>query len=216
MIERTWEERGKERTIAFIKAPEPARLEDGLIKLFAAMFLQITNLNMISKGIRHRISALVAISGAEFTGVLRNLEQARPRSFAAARISAQQHDEFTEDHAETKEIRSTIDQMTLTPALFRTHVFGRPGNNSRAGPRILAWEGDPEIDQNRLPLPGEDDVARLDVTMDEPRTVHYRKDVGDLGDRLRDLGSPDRPPPHGLPERVTLDQLGYEIGEPFL
>ena len=92
---------------------------------------------------------------------------------------------------------AAIDPMPFATGLFGTHVGGRPGV---AWPlaEVLLPQGQPEIRHERLAARVEQDVAGLDVPMDQPLLVGVVQRLGHRRHQFRRFC-------HGRP--VRLDPL---------
>ncbi len=92
--------------------------------------------------------------------------------------------------AEAEHVGPRVHRVRVA-GLLRGHVPDRAELRAGAGDLVLARQpGQPEVEQLRLPVRGDEDVRRLDVAVDEVEPVRLDERVGDL---VRDLaGERDR------------------------
>ena len=112
--------------------------------------------------------------GARF--VASNLLQQFGLSITPERLATRQ--QFVEHDAQTENVAATIDPMPLASGLFWRHVGGRPGV-LRPLADVLFFECQPEIDDVRLTVVADQNIARLHVTMDESLLVGVMQSVSD-------------------------------------
>ena len=120
--------------------------------------------------------------------------------------------------AEREEIRAGVE--LLAPHLLGRHVGHRADRPPRAGQLMGRLYGghsglelrlllrqlrEPEIQDLRVATRSDEDVRRLDVAMDDPRTVRRVEGVGDL-----DRQAPDSLERHRLPADLVLEGLPFQ------
>ena len=106
--------------------------------------------------------------------------------------------QFVQHHAQAENVAAAIDPVALATGLLGTHVGGRSGV---AWPLadVLLPQGQPEIRHERLAAAVEQDVAGLDVPMDQSLAVGVVQRLGHRRHQFRRFR-------HGGP--VRLDALG--------
>ena len=132
------------------------------------------------------------------------------------RISLKQspaREQFVEHHAQAENVRAAIDPMPFAASLFGAHV-GRSSREAWSLANVPFSQGQPEIRHERLAGFVEQDVARLDVSMDQPLLVGV---VQRLGHRRHQLHGFMQRQPGMLEPRGkvgAVDELGNdEAGE---
>jgi len=116
--------------------------------------------------------------------------------FPPERPSAGQ--QLEKDRAEAIDIRTPIHPMALAISLFGTHVGGRT-RTAFSLAEIFLLQGQPEIDHERLAAAVEQDVAGLDVPVDQPLAVGVVQRLGNRRHQCRRLPKS---------RSVVLDLLG--------
>ena len=117
-----------------------------------------------------------------------------------------------EEHAPEREhVRPRVDEG-LSPRLLRRQVPHRPQHHARGGEvaaPALARAHQAEVDELDLrhPPPHEEDVARLEIAVDEPLAVHHGQRRGQAGAELDALLDAERPLGDPLPQRGPLQPL---------
>ena len=92
--------------------------------------------------------------------------------------------QLVEHHAQAEDVAAAIDPMPFATGLFGTHVGGRPGI-LRSLADVLFSQCQPEIDDVRLAVLADQNVARLDVPMHQSLLVGV---VQGLGHRRHQFG----------------------------
>ena len=151
------------------------------------------------QGSRNLRSELAHVGYRLFDVAPRRLEEAAPPKRNRPGKELEQHD------AERVDVAAPV--RALARSLLGREVLGAPHHRSRLSQRALGHASDAEVGDHR-PLAREQDVRRLDVTMNDAVLVGMRQRRADL-DRELD-GSVDRERP------VTLDQLPQvAVGDVF-
>ena len=91
--------------------------------------------------------------------------------------------QLVEHDAQTEDVAAAIDPMSLATGLFGTHVGRRPGV-LRSFADVLFPECQPEINDVRLAVVADQDVARLHIPMDESLLVGVMQGVSDGRDQF--------------------------------
>ena len=94
------------------------------------------------------------------------------------------HQQLIKDRAEAVDVAAAVHAMPFTPRLFGTHVVGRPDMARTTTTRIVVLERQAEIDEVRLAFGVDQDVARLDVPVDQPLLVGVVERPGQCGHQL--------------------------------
>ena len=76
--------------------------------------------------------------------------------------------------------------------------------------------GDAEVEQLDVPVPGDEDVLRLQVPVDDAALVRSRESLGHLRRPLKGRGQRNGALRQPLPQRLALEQLGDEVGLPVV
>ncbi len=124
---------------------------------------------------------------------------ATPRPLAGQRL--------VQDETQAVDVRGGGRRLAL--GLLRAEVVDRPERRAGDGTLGIGGQpGDPEVGDHRPPIAGEQDVARLDVAMDDPADVgdtecpgHVEADLCGLGRREATTSAKARG------EILALDQL---------
>src|SRR6478672_2175477 len=85
--------------------------------------------------------------------------------------------QFVADYPQAEDVAAAIDTMPLATGLLWTHVSGRAGVH-RPLADVLFLECQPEVSDIRLATGVQQDVARLDVPVDESLAVSIVQRLG--------------------------------------
>ena len=133
--------------------------------------------------------------------VVAYLPQQLQRVIRPERHPACQH--LVEDDAETVDVGPAIDAVGGAGGLLGRHVVGSAGDESLLfAPRLHFVESEPEVDQHRFAVGGQEDVGRLDVAVDDLAGMRMGQGVGHRGGDPRRL----------RPVRAVVSQPVAEIG----
>ena len=109
--------------------------------------------------------------------------------------------------AETIQVAAGVDRLPL--GLLRRHVFGRPHHVAGGREtRIAEQPGDAEVGEFQTAVGGQEQVARLDVAVDDAPVVRVAQRPADVDAHLRHLAPIERAsPPQFLLQAVAVDQF---------
>ena len=96
-------------------------------------------------------------------------------------------EQLVEDDAKAENVSAAIDAVPLAAGLLRTHVGRRPGV-AGAVDHVLVPQRQSEVGDERTAGGVEEDVARLDVTVDDAALVGVLERLGDRRDQRRAPG----------------------------
>src|SRR5438105_3214598 len=113
---------------------------------------------------------------------------------------------FVEDNTQAIDVTAAINPMPLAARLLGTHVSGRAGEPRPATDGCLP-ERQSEISDIRLAGGVQQDVARLDVAMDQPLTVRVMEGVGQGRDQTGCFRGGRASALDLLSQRAPLDEL---------
>ena len=103
---------------------------------------------------------------------------------------------FIQHHAYGPNVRAGIDAFAAH--LLRTHVGRRPKQSPTSQhDRLIQQLRDAEIENLHHAIVSDEQIRRLDITMDDPRVVRLREPTRDLNrdlDGIRDVQRPARDP----------------------
>ncbi len=139
------------------------------------------------------------------------LDEDRTCALAGEGRDAGEH--LVERRAQRVEVAAVVD-LLLPERLLGGHVVGRPVGVAGARERPLAdaWANEPEVAELGEALRGDQDVARLDVAVDEARGVGVLEGAGDLGGEVDRLLLGETPLlAEDLLERAALDVFHDEV-----
>ena len=95
-------------------------------------------------------------------------------------------DEFVENHAQAEDVGSPIDQVTLTPGLFRTHISGCSSHSGTLA-EVFVSESETEVSNERFTRRVDQDIGGLDVSVDQSPCMGVMQRFGDCGNESRRL-----------------------------
>ena len=105
---------------------------------------------------------------------------------------ARAREQLVEHDAQTENVAAAIDPMPFASGLFGTHVGGGAGEFVVALAKVFVSQSEPEIGDVGLAVAVDQDVARLNVSMDQSLVVGVVQCLGDGGDQFRRFGSDNR------------------------
>src|SRR5262249_49408965 len=136
-------------------------------------------------------------------------------------------DHFVEDHAEREDVRAMI--RILAAHLLRRHVTDRAHNHPRIGDpflrgRVLVYAakllrvefGKTEIEDLHPPIVRDEQVLRLQITMDDAFGMSGGQSLGDLPRVINGLSRSDWSLLYRRAQLFAFEQLGDEIGRAFI
>ena len=116
--------------------------------------------------------------------------------------------QFVQDDAKTVDVGPVIDALALD--LFGTHVSQSAERDGPTLSPVVGRTGDAEIGQQRPAVAVDQDVARLDVPVDEALPVGVGQRLGDLGDQADGFLRGRAALGDAVGQTAALDELGHD------